>query len=187
MQITSKTSFHDFMTFCSTGLVSEQHIAQLTSRPRPAHLCGVMLPANLNSATLLQLSKMRDMPQDIEGVFYLIETFLSLPRKRVIKEPAASVLAVAGWIMGELDKIARAFDRIKTSYTAEEIRAGVKRLDFGYYGMADSYALRMGITDPDVVMETTPWLKIYHAMKKDNEIDAYQRRLRNEYKKKTKK
>lgn len=187
MKITNKTSFAELIRLEAVGFLLEEHTNTLMDYPLPSRLCGEELPGDLYSATLLQLSKVRDTPMGVRGLSYLVELFIGLPSDKLYKEPACKVMPVARWVLNQLEGISKAFARIKTSYSAEEIRAGVKNLNFGYYGMADSYALRMGITDPDIVMENTPWIKIYHAMKRDNELDAYQRRVREEYAKKQKK
>lgn len=187
MKITTKTSFAELIQIEAGGFLLEEHTNTLMAYPLPSRLCGREIPEDLHSATLLQLSKVRDTPLGVRGLTYLIELFVGIPSAKLNKEPACKVMPVARWVLNQLERISKAFAQIKTSYSPEEVRAGVKRLNFGYYGMADSYALRMGITDPDIVMENTPWIKIFHAMKKDNELDAYQRRVREEFAKKQKK
>lgn len=187
MKITTKTTFKQLQEYTLTGFITEAHIHALMNRPRPSELCGVPFPENLDHITLIQLHRLRGIKNDITCFSTLIDVILGIPYEKVVKAPAYIVISAGAWIMKELERISRAFSAIKTSYTAEELSAGVKSLDFGYYGMADCYARRMGITDPDEVMNNVPWLKIWHAMKMDNDIDKYRRRLQNVYKEKSKK
>lgn len=187
MKITTKTTFDKFCDYAVTGFVAVEDFTALTSRPRPSSLCGVELPDNLDDITLLQLHKIRNITGSLADLLYIIEVLLDIPAVKLPKAPACDVLAVGGWVMSELTRISRMFEKIKASYSPEEITAGVKMLDFGYYGMADSYARRMGITDPDYVMTCVPWLKVWNASRMDNEIDRYHRRLQKVYQNKTKK
>ena len=71
-------------------------------------------------------------------------------------------------------------DKIKIKPENEEIRAGITRLNFGIFGMIDWYALRMGITDHEEVMNV-PWGRIYKCMEIDNKTMEFRKNLNKIY------
>ena len=60
--------------------------------------------------------------------------------------------------------------------TAEEIRAGINKMNFGVFGMIDWYARRMGITDHEEVM-SVPWVRVYKCLDMDSQTNEYHKRL----------
>ena len=67
------------------------------------------------------------------------------------------------------------FESLTPQATAKEKQAGIDTLHFGLFGMLDWYALRMGITNHDEVLQV-PWMRIYTCMEMDNLRHAYERR-----------
>lgn len=96
------------------------------------------------------------------------------------------VMGFINMVSREMERIARLFDEIKPTPTAEEQRAGVETLQFGAFGIADFYALRMGITNHDEAFKT-PWARIYKCLKMDYEKQQFEKRLRTIYQNKNKK
>jgi hypothetical protein len=54
--------------------------------------------------------------------------------------------------------------------------AGIEKLNFGMFGLADWYARRMGISDHDEAFNT-PWLRIWQCRKNDIEEAEYRDNL----------
>ena len=86
------------------------------------------------------------------------------------------VVRFVGWVVSEVERINKLFDKIQAKPTAKEQRAGVERLDFGLFGMIDWYARRMGIQNHDEVFQV-PWARIYKCMDMDAKTRDYERRL----------
>ena len=77
----------------------------------------------------------------------------------------------------EAEKVGKLFEKIRYEPTADEVRAGIKKLDFGTFGTLDWWCRRMGITD-HAEGEKTPWVRIYKCLEMDNKIAKYERKLR---------
>ena len=82
--------------------------------------------------------------------------------------------------MTEAERINKIFQRAEIKPTAEEQLAGIERLRFGLFGMIDSYARRMGISNHDDVMNVS-WMKVYKCTEIDNSIVLFNRRLNDVY------
>lgn len=143
---------------------------------RPDEVAGVATPENLNEMTVGQMLALSDL-KDAGDMFYKVcEVLLGLDRKRTAKASAVQVVRFVGWVLGRVKEINRLFEKTKGNPSPEEIRAGIKNLNFGVFGMIDWYAKRMGITDHEEVMKV-PWLRLYKCLDMDNQMNEYQKRL----------
>lgn len=84
---------------------------------------------------------------------------------------------------GEWD-INKLFASTSVPATAEEKAAGSDALNFGPFGLVDYYARRMGITDHEEV-ESVPWVRVYKCLDMDAKRMLFDRKLKNELMKKT--
>lgn len=144
---------------------------------RPHFVAGHSVPANLNGLTIGQLIDLSQLGDTNESLYAIAETVMGLDRKEVEKARAVDVVMLVGWVSGEVEKINKLFESAETNKpTAAEKKAGIDTLRFGLFGMLDWYAVRMGISDHDKVLQT-PWLRIYKCMDMDNKKRAYEIRL----------
>ena len=155
---------------------------QINRLPRPATLQGKEVPTDLNEqayGTIIALQQgINDKATDIERIATCAKILLDV---EITEESEASeVLGFGKWIAEELIRISNLFASIQTAPTPEEIQAGVRELNFGFFGTLDWYARRMGITDHAEV-ERTPWIRIFKCMEMDNKQAQYERRLRQIY------
>lgn len=158
---------------------------QLSRLPRPATLEGKETPTDLNSeayGTIIALQQgLSNGRTDIERISNCASVLLGVT---ITDESSVEdCFGFGQWVAKEVERIARLFNSIKTEPTQEEIQAGVKELNFGYFGTLDWYCKRMGLTNHEEA-EKTPWVRIYKCMDMDNKTAQYERRLRQIYSKK---
>lgn len=148
--------------------------------PRPLMVGNRATPENLDAMTMGQMLSLSGLDDSWSMFYGVCREFLGMTDAEVDNADAAQVVLFTGWCAGELKKLTNLFSKIKSSHTAEEIRAGVERLDYGAFGLVDWYAKRMGITDHDEVMNV-PCLRVYQCLKMDSEREEYEKRLAKIY------
>ena len=89
---------------------------------------------------------------------------------------AVEVVSFVGWVIGQVERINRLFDKAKGHPTDKEVRAGIERLKFGMFGLVDWYAKRMGIQNHDDVMGVS-WIRVYKCLDMDTKTKEFNRRL----------
>lgn len=165
-------------------LVTKGTWVRLRNFGRPEKVGGIVPPADLYTLTFADLIELQDFARDndIKGICIKL---LGMTEKQYEGAPAGEVMAFAYWVARELEKIGELFAKLRSDPTAEERQAGVERLPHDIFCTLDWWCLRMGITDHGDA-ERTPWIRIYKALQKDNEISKYQERLRRVYERKSK-
>lgn len=142
----------------------------------PAHIGGKEAPQDLNDLTLGQLIQLESTAAE-KGVFAAIaEVLLGKSAEWVAKAPALEMLGLRNMVVREQDRIAGLFASLTRDHSAAEVMAGIEKLDFGIFGLADWYARRMGISDHDEAFDT-PWIRIWQCRKNDIEESDYRERL----------
>ena len=145
---------------------------------RPAHVGGQPTPENLNQLTIGQLIDLSKLGDTNESLYTIVETIMGLERTDIDNARAVDVVRFVGWVYSEVEKINKIFERANDTIkpSQQEKKAGIETLQFGLFGMLDWYAVRMGISDHDKVLQT-PWLRIYKCMDMDNKRRAFEIRL----------
>lgn len=160
----------------------EELLSQLKTAKKPTFIFGHELPNTLNTITYGQLDDFSRIDKDENDptirVFQILG--IDIPTEEIYKLNVFDVFGVLNFVREELERINRLFASIRTTYSSEEIAAGVKDLNFGTFGIIDWYAKRMGITNQDEVYNVA-WIRIYTCMKNDNEKAEYERRLNKQY------
>lgn len=142
----------------------------------PARIGGKEAPQDLNDLTLGQLIQLESTASE-KGVFAAIaEVLLGKSSEWAAKAPALEMLGLRNMVVREQDRIAGLFASLTRDHTAAEVMAGVEKLNFGMFGLADWYARRMGISDHDEAFDT-PWIRIWQCRKNDIEESDYRERL----------
>lgn len=153
-------------------------LAALKEVTPPARIGRIDAPQSLDGLTLGQLIQLEQIGAE-KGVFAAIaEVLLGKGADWAMKAPALPMLGLRNMVVKEQDHIAGLFSSLVRAPEAAEVMAGIEKLDFGMFGLADWYARRMGITDHDEVFDT-PWLRIWQCRKNDIEEADYQKRLHN--------
>lgn len=156
-------------------LMPEQ-ITELCSAPPPAEIGGKRAPQDLNDITLGQLIQLDAIGAE-KGIFAAIAVvLLGKSEAWAMSAPALPMLGLRNMVVAEQNRIAGLFKMLEREPDAAEVMAGIDKLNFGMFGLADWYAQRMGIQNHDTVFDT-PWIRIWQCRKNDIEQGEYQERL----------
>lgn len=156
--------------------LEDDQVAALKAVACPARVGLIETPQDLNDITLGQLVRLETIGAE-KGVFAAIaEVLLDKDEAWAMKAPALEMLGLRNMVVAEQERIANLFASLGREHTAAEVMAGIEKLNFGMFGLADWYARRMGITDHDEAFET-PWVRVWQCRKNDQEEADYQRRL----------
>lgn len=148
---------------------------------RPETLAGHPVPKDLNLVSYGTLDDLAQMAGG--GNTAMLDCICRVTGATPEELQACNVIDVYGaanWLGREVERINKLFKAIAPKYTAEEIAAGVKMLDFGSFGVLDWYAHRQGIADQNAVRDVA-WVRIYTCMKQDGQRAEYERRLNKVY------
>ena len=160
--------------------MTEDTIKSLVILPPPKVFCKVAVPDTLQLVTFGMLTQLQQAPKDndyLKTCCALVSTLTGIKPERVASRPAVEVLGIVNMIQGEMERIGKLFQSLNTEKSSEEVSAGIDRLNFGAFGIADWYAQRMNIIDHEEVFNT-PWGRIYQCMKIDHEQGEFEKRYR---------
>lgn len=159
----------------------------LEGMSRPEKVGGKDVPESLDEMTIGQMLDLSSLSDGREMFFRVCEVLLGLKESETGKARAVEVVRFVGWVLGRVKEINGLFEKTKGNPTPQELKAGIRRLNFGVFGMIDWYAQRMGITDHEEVM-SVPWMRLYKCLDMDNQTKEFNRRLakvyENEYRRK---
>ena len=154
---------------------SDDYIAELKDVPCPARIGRIEPPQSLDDITLGQLIQLEQIGAK-NGVFVAIaEVLLGKDEAWALSAPAAEMLGLRNMVVAEQERIAALFASLHREPTAAEVMAGVEKLNFGMFGLADWYARRMGISNHDEAFNT-PWIRIWQCRKNDQAENEYRER-----------
>ena len=178
------TKLKDWLIVAS---LAEELPFDMTRMERPFKVGKVETPENLNGLTIGQLISLSEIESGEDVFFTTCEVVLGMSKEETAQSEAVEVVSFAGWVSGEVKKINRLFEQTNVTPSPRELKAGIKKLQFGMFGLLDWYALRMGIKNHDEV-EDVPWLRIYKCLDMDTKKGQYQKKLeeviQNEYRRK---
>lgn len=160
-------------------LVTRESWERMKNYGRPDKIGKVTPPKDLYGLTFGQLIEAQTLAKD-NNVEDLCCLLLGINRKQYNNSPAGEMMAFAYWVARELENIAKMFAKLSVKPTAEQMKAGCEKLQFGLFGTLDWYCLRMGITNHDDA-ESTKWVRIYQCMKNDKQRAEYEQNLRKIY------
>lgn len=159
-----------------TPYLSDEQIAQLKAVAVPLRIGRKEAPQSLANISLEDLYQLEQMGAE-KGVFFAIgSVLLGMTDKQTLKAPAMEMLGLRNMVVAEQERIAALFAQLDREPSAAEVLAGVDKLNFGLFGLADWYAQRMHITDHDEAFRT-PWARIWQCRKNDLESQEYKERL----------
>lgn len=156
--------------------LNDEQLAELRKVACPAKIGRKQAPQDLNNITLGQLIQLESIAAE-KGIFAAIAVVLmGKPAEWALNAPALPMLGLRNMVAEEQERIAGLFRMLEREPDAAEVMAGIDKLNFGMFGLADWYATRMGIPDHDTVF-ATPWIRIWQCRKNDIEQGEYQERL----------
>ena len=154
---------------------NDVYIAELKDVPCPARVGQIEAPQSLDDITLGQLIQLEQIGAK-KGVFVAIaEVLLGKNETWALSAPATEMLGLRNMVVAEQERIAALFASLHREPTAAEVMAGVEKLNFGMFGLADWYARRMGISNHDDAFNT-PWIRIWQCRKNDQAENEYRER-----------
>ena len=182
-------NYFEFMTlfqFCSIERQKEL-VAILEAQPRPMFLGGKRVPESLNGMSYGTLDDLHaDVEMGNDPIVTCLKSVMGFTEEEIPLLPIEEVYGFRNFVIKELERINKLFAEITVNYSNEEIRAGVKDLNFGSFGVLDWYAKRMGITNQNEVRDVA-WVRIYTCMYNDAMKNNYERKLNKQYTSKVKK
>ncbi len=161
---------------------------KLEEYSRPLFVGDVSTPEDLNELTIGQIISLSSTNGN-EPFYHICDIILGIKPKEVDKARAIDVVRFVGWVFSEVKKINKLFESTSVKPTQDEEKAGIKKLNFGLFGMLDWYAKRMGYVNHDDVLDVG-WMRIYKCLDMDAKNTMFQRKLQenreNEYRRKNK-
>ena len=156
--------------------LNDEQLSELRKVATPAEIGRKQAPQDLNDITLGQLIQLQSIGAE-KGVFVAIAVVLLKKAEAwAMSAPALPMLGLRNMVVAEQERIAGLFKMLEREPDAAEVMAGIDKLNFGMFGLADWYAKRMGIQNHDTVFDT-PWIRIWQCRKNDIEQGEYQERL----------
>lgn len=169
-----KTKFRDWLIIANHAGFKFDADAKVDNKPD--RIGKYPTPKSFEDMTFGQIVQLSELGEADNMMLAIVNITMGLDYKTAANAPAVDVVKYVLWVTEQLQKVNRLFDKLKSSYTPEELQAGAERLNFGIFGMVDAYARRMGITDHEEVLKT-PWMVVYKCMEMDYQTNQYERRL----------
>lgn len=175
-----KMTFREYIILADVG-ISNDGVSDLVQQlQKPSDFCGITVPESLDEITFGQLIRLQGIAKEADVFLEPCKVLFDLTYEQIVSENAITVISFAVWIAHEMERINSLMASTQIKPTPEEYQAGIDKLNFGPFGLVDYFALRMGFTDHEKVMDV-PWIRIYQCMKIDTERTLYERRLRRVY------
>lgn len=149
---------------------------ELRKMEKPFKVGKHRTPDNLNEMNIGQMLQLSEMKTGADLFYFVTKVLLGMDEKETGSCKAVEVVSFVGWVIGQVERINRLFDKAKGHPTDKEVRAGIGRLKFGMFGLVDWYAKRMGIQNHDDVMGVT-WIRVYKCLDMDTKTHEFNRRL----------
>lgn len=156
------------------AVLSEETKKQLLALPCPDTIGGKPCPQDLNDITFEQLATLWDLKEE-NAITLPLQVLMGLDEPQIAMTATLEAMGFLNMVYKELAMINGAFAACNTPPTQEEKMAGIDKLSFGAFGMADWYARRMGMTNHDEAF-ATKWTRIYQCYKNDKEVERFQKR-----------
>ena len=178
------TKFSEWLTVVS---VARELPFELEKLSRPFKVGKKETPDDLNDLTIGQLMTLSETRDGGELFFVVCEVVMGMSAEETANSDAVEVVTFVGWVISQVQKINRLFEKTKTTPSDKEVKAGINKLNFGMFGLLDWYAQRMGIADHHEV-ESVEWLRVYKCLEMDTRRAEYNKRLQeiiaNDYRRK---
>ena len=159
------------------SILAESTKEQLLTLPCPERISGKPCPQNLNDLTFEQIARLWGLNEQ-NGTTLPFEVIMGIDAKQCANMATIEAMGFLNMVYRELRKINEAFQACNSQPTQEEIAAGIDKLNFGAFGIADWYAKRMGMTNHDEAF-ATKWTRVYQCLKNDKEVEQFRRRYQD--------
>lgn len=151
--------------------------AAFLDAPKPDAVGGRPVPATLDEIKVGQFIELVEMKEAYDILTVPCRELLHMSDKEVMDADAMEVWGFSRWCVSEVARIGALFEQCRVEPTPEEMRAGVDALHYGWFGLIDYYAQRMGIIDHDYVLKRVGVMRLWQCLKMDADRRKYERRL----------
>ena len=176
MQITTQTTYRDFLLMTEVFHLKDEEMQQIFEKVKEYPLTDEF-NINFDELNFGQLCQLQGMKTSEDMFIQSFWILLKLKEDDLMKKQAIDCLRFVIHLKEGLERICKLFGAIHHQPTQEEIHAGIGKLDHGFFGTADWYARRMGITDHEQVFQTN-WMRIYQTMKIDHDNNEFEKKYR---------
>lgn len=177
MRIDKHTKLADFLFYAEVFNISEDLINELfekLDKYKPSKDYNI----SFNALKLKQLIDLQTkIKTSLDFLFIPFSVVHNISRNEVLKMTAFDCFSFSLHAKKELERIAKLFNAIEYKPSPDEVKAGIKNINHGAFGMIDWYAKRMGIKDHDEVAELS-WVRIYECLKIDFDNNMFEKRYR---------
>lgn len=167
------TKFKEWLTVVSLATELPFTLESLT---KPYKVGSRKTPDNLDGLTIGQLLTLSETRDGAELFFVVCQVVLGMTEEETANSDAVEVVRFVGWVVNQVTKINRLFEKTNTTPDDKEVKAGIGELKFGMFGLLDWYAQRMGIADHHDV-ENVSWLIVYRCLEMDTKRYKFNKRL----------
>lgn len=156
----------------------EQVLKEVSERDIPKMIGSYKVPETLDYISFGMRIDLQDINNDKDFIFKPLELLAKFTNVKILMSNAWDVIRFTHFVVSELNRFADRDKRgLKYYFDEEEIKAGVKQIDHGIFGLLDVIAKRMNITH-DEVLELNQG-RVYMMLKIDVDNANYQKKLRD--------
>ena len=177
MKLTKNTTVDEFSLMLTMAGEKEKSklIAALDNISYNGRIGDTVTCTDLSGITYGQRIKLSEI-NDKNVLLLPVEVLIGQSPEWVIKQKIAELYPFCRMVVKELERIAKRDEKtFRYTPTADENKAGIDRLNFGFFGVLDKIAKRMSVSHAEV--EKMPELRVYAMLKIDFETAQYESRL----------
>jgi hypothetical protein len=160
----------------------DKTIKEISELPIPEKIRGYELTKTLDWITYGNRLDLSEINNDVEFLFKPLEIIAKMSKQEIQLVRFTEAVRFGQWVTSELKRFnTRDEKTLKYHFDEQEIKAGIKGINHGVFGLIDVIAKRMNITH-DEVLELSQ-LKVYMMLKIDIDNANFQKKLRDEFNK----
>ncbi|MFZ4741405.1 MAG: hypothetical protein ACOYLE_09620 [Bacteroidales bacterium] len=153
-------------------------IEEVSSLEVPKTVGRYSVPQTLDEITFGLRLDLSEVNVDADFLFKPLELLAGFTRDEILLLKFTEVVRFGQFVMSELKRFNKRDEKnLKYHFDDEELKAGVKQVNHGVFGLIDVIAKRMNITHDDVLELSQ--LKVYMMLKIDIDNSNYQKKLRD--------
>lgn len=153
-------------------------LEETATREMPKKLGGYDVPQTLDSITFGIRLDLQDINTDQDFLVKPLQLLAKFSEDDILKLNAWDVIRFSHFVVSELNRFAkRDADNLKYKFDEEEIKAGIKQINHGVFGLIDVIAKRMNISHDEVL--DLGQAKVFMMLKIDIDNANYQKNLRD--------
>lgn len=177
MLINERTNVRQFLEASLYFNLSES-IEEISKSALPKMIGNYLVPESLDSITFGNRLDLSEISNDNEFMFAPLEILAKMDRSEILLIPVMQVIRFGLFVTSEIARFnERDETTLKYNFDESELKAGIKKVSNGVFGLIDVIAKRMNISH-DAVLELSQ-SKVYMMLKIDIDNANYQKNLRD--------